>query len=159
MVNLASLRPLTFCEGLEVFFTRGTPGSCSSSLLGACRLLIRPLRAVQREVFIIHKKLGLILTFLRFLTVVYVAASCLMEYAYLERLFHIPDVDLTGLPQASDWVAPAAPGLLPDHHAAAQVGDDSDIMSMLPRGTILAEVEYADQQRFDDLVSKYETYN
>jgi hypothetical protein len=41
----------------------------------------------------------------------------------------------------------------------AQVGDDSDIMSLLPRGTILAEVEYADQERFDNLVSKYETYN
>ena len=46
-------------------------------------------------------------------------------YAYLERVFRVPDVDLTGLPQETDWVAPAAPGHLPEHHVGTRVRDDS----------------------------------
>eukprot|EP00959_Pyramimonas_sp_CCMP1952_P210454 4404245-Pyramimonas_sp.AAC.1 len=37
-------------------------------------------------------------------------------YAFLERTFGLPDVDLTGLLQPADWVRPAAPGQFPARH-------------------------------------------
>ena len=45
------------------------------------------------------------------------------SYTYLERMFNIPDTDLTGLAQPTDWVRPAAPGHLPDLHPANDTGD------------------------------------
>ena len=54
------------------------------------------------------------------------------RYRTLELMFRVPDVDLTGRTQPSDWIGPAAPRELPMHHPAGEgLNPDVDLLLLV----------------------------